>query len=103
MVPALNEAASLGATIETIRQAIAGRVADHEILIFDDGSTDATGAIADDLARHDPKISVTHHLSPRGLGYCYRTELRSRASSTTSSSRATTSFRATRLNDCSTA
>src|SRR5271154_1246404 len=73
MVPALNEAASLQATIETIRQAIAGRVTDHEILIFDDGSTDATGEIADNLARNDPKISVVHHPSPRGLGYCYRT------------------------------
>jgi glycosyltransferase involved in cell wall biosynthesis len=72
MVPALNEAASLRATIETIRQATAGRVVDYEVLIYDDGSTDATGAIADDLARSDPKISVVHHPSPRGLGYCYR-------------------------------
>jgi len=44
IVPAYNEELELPATIEAIREAAAGH--DYEILVVDDGSTDATAEIA---------------------------------------------------------
>ncbi len=41
---------------------------DHEIVIVDDASTDATGRIADELAQADPKLKVIHNAHNRKLG-----------------------------------
>ena len=55
-----------------IRQIVPRYFPDSEVLMFDDGSTDATGRIADRLAAEDSRIQVTHHSSPQNLGGCYR-------------------------------
>ncbi len=44
---------------------------DWEILIFNDGSTDRTGAIAERLSHENPRIWVFHHETPRNVGTCY--------------------------------
>ena len=46
--------------------------APYEIFLFNDGSTDATGTIAESMARQNERIHITHHEFPRGLGYCYK-------------------------------
>jgi dolichol-phosphate mannosyltransferase len=71
IIPALNEAGNLSGTVATVQAAIAGRFEDYEILIFDDGSTDGTGPLADTLAAADPHIRVTHNGRNRGFGYNY--------------------------------
>ena len=72
IIPALNEAGNLAGTVDATRAAIGDRFEDHEILIFDDGSSDRTGEIADELAANDSHIRVTHNGCNMGFGYNYR-------------------------------
>lgn len=72
IVPALDEERHVGDTVEQIRAAVEGRFDDWEILLFDDGSADRTGAITDELAAADPRIRVTHNPRPRNLGGVYK-------------------------------
>lgn len=65
-IPAFNEEDNLRKSVQALRDAIDDRFRDYEIWIIDDGSTDATGRIADELASADPKIRIVHH--PRNLG-----------------------------------
>ncbi len=73
VVPALNEEASIA---DAVREAVASmrdRFGDYELLLFDDGSTDRTGAIMEELAAADPRhIRVIHNATPRNLGGVYK-------------------------------
>ena len=74
IVPALNEQGDLEQTIQMITTAISedSSISDYEILIFDDGSQDQTGMIADRLARDSKFIKSIHNRQTMGLGYSYR-------------------------------
>lgn len=72
VVPALNEAANLAAAVDRSSRAARRHFPEYEIIIVDDGSTDATGRIAEGLAQADPRIRVIHHERPRNLGYAYK-------------------------------
>lgn len=48
---------------------------DVEVTVIDDGSTDRTGQIADDLAKGDARVHVVHHGSRRGYGGAVRSGL----------------------------
>ena len=45
---------------------------DVHALVIDDGSPDGTGALADEMAVADPRITVLHRTSKEGLGAAYR-------------------------------
>ena len=68
VIPALNEEGNVETGVSDILTALGDRFYSYEILIFDDGSTDATGAIADRLAAQNQNIKVIHHEKNRGLG-----------------------------------
>jgi hypothetical protein len=68
-VAAFNEAENLGPTVETLRRAFDGTVSDFEIIVVDDGSTDGTDQVAEDLAASLPFVRVIHNPGNRGLGY----------------------------------
>jgi len=42
------------------------------VLIVDDASPDGTGALADEIAARDPRVSVIHRAAKLGLGSAYR-------------------------------
>ena len=76
VVPAYNEEERLEGTIEAINASLGESFSDHEILIFNDKSTDRTGEIADALQRQDDRIRVIHNPVNMGFGYNYKEGVR---------------------------
>lgn len=70
-MPALNEEGNLAAAVSAVQETFGHRLPDYEVIIFDDGSSDRTGVIAEELARGNSGFTVVHHLRPMGLGRCY--------------------------------
>jgi glycosyltransferase involved in cell wall biosynthesis len=73
VIMAWNEAATLATVAREIHDALVATAASFEILVIDDGSSDGTGPLADELARALPGLRVCHHAENRGLGEVYRT------------------------------
>ncbi len=66
--PAHNEEANLRGLVDEALETLPGLAEIFEIVIVDDGSRDATGAIADELvAQHPGVVRAVHH--PTNLGY----------------------------------
>jgi dolichyl-phosphate beta-glucosyltransferase len=69
VIPAYNEALRLPSTLARVRDYLAGRGEEYEIVVVDDGSTDATAEVAraaGDLVR------VLRHEPNRGKGFAAR-------------------------------
>lgn len=66
VVPALNEADSVGPLIEQVEQAVRQQGIDAQLIIVDDGSTDATPTHLVTLAAARPWLLVLRRASPRG-------------------------------------
>jgi len=76
IVAAYNEAEHLEPMIRSLELALQPRFPDREVLIFDDGSVDGTGEIAERLAGEFPDITVIRNGSNMGLGYNYNEGVR---------------------------
>jgi len=75
IVPALNEERFLRRSVGIVTDAAQRHFRDYEIIIVDDGSTDGTGRIADELAAADGRMSVIHHDRPHNLGGAFKSGL----------------------------
>ncbi|HEY8825977.1 MAG TPA: glycosyltransferase family 2 protein [Candidatus Limnocylindria bacterium] len=73
--PALNEEDNVAPIVEEALSVLPRFADDLEITVVDDGSSDRTGAIADELAKKDPRVRVIHHGTRRGYGGAVRSGL----------------------------
>lgn len=71
IVPCFNEEGNLKGTIEAVKGALASvnRFSAHEILVYNDCSTDNTGALADEIAKKEKGVKVIHNPKNMGFGY----------------------------------
>ena len=72
VMPTYEEREALPGTVGGLRATVPGA----DVLVVDDASPDGTGQVADDLAEHDPAVSVLHRSGKLGLGTAYVTGFR---------------------------
>lgn len=65
-LPAFNEVKNLEGAVADIVWAADGVLAEYEILVVNDGSTDGTCELADRLAHENPRVRALHQ--PRNMG-----------------------------------
>jgi dolichol-phosphate mannosyltransferase len=74
VVPAYNEAAVIGQAVREAETALTGRFREFEILVIDDGSSDATAAVVEGIGRDAaPHTRLIRHDGNKGYGAALRT------------------------------
>lgn len=68
ILPTYNERENL----EPIVAAILAALPEGQVLVVDDASPDGTGALADTISSHEPRVAVLHRAGKEGLGVAYR-------------------------------
>jgi len=66
--PCHNEQDNVARTTEQAVDVLSGIDADYEVIIVNDGSSDNTAQIADNLAAENSRIKVVHHTTNLGYG-----------------------------------
>lgn len=72
VLPCLNEADNVATAILEAHRAAELAAHQHEIIVVDDGSTDATATIVADLLDRDPRVRLVMHTGNRGYGAALR-------------------------------
>jgi glycosyltransferase involved in cell wall biosynthesis len=65
--PCYNEQDNIARTVQQSLDVLEKLDADFEVIIVNDGSTDKTGQIADQITKQNKNVKVVHH--PENLGY----------------------------------
>lgn len=68
IMPAHNEEEVIIRTVQEVVAALVGWGLDFEVIIVDDGSKDATGALLDAIAATEPRVRIIHHAVNKGYG-----------------------------------
>jgi glycosyltransferase involved in cell wall biosynthesis len=71
--PALNDSGTIASMVIRAVHAASALTSDFEVIVVNDGSSDATAEIADELARTYPQVRVVHHPTNRGYGGALQT------------------------------
>jgi glycosyltransferase involved in cell wall biosynthesis len=71
--PAYNDSGTIASLVMAAVQAAGRLTPDFEVLVINDGSTDATAEVIDELARLYPQVRAIHHEKNRGYGGALRT------------------------------
>jgi len=72
VIPAYNEAARLGATLQRVLAYVANQPWDLEIIVVNDGSRDDTAEITRGYAEKNPNLRLLENPGNRGKGYSIR-------------------------------
>jgi dolichyl-phosphate beta-glucosyltransferase len=72
IIPAYNEEKRLPATLRRIRDYLDRQPVAAEVLVVDDGSSDATAAVVARVAREDRRVRLLAYGANRGKGYAVR-------------------------------
>lgn len=68
VMPSLNEEKNIEGAIRNVLEGFKRLHISGEIIVVNDGSSDATGRIAEELGNNHTFIRVIHHTSPQGIG-----------------------------------
>jgi glycosyltransferase involved in cell wall biosynthesis len=66
--PAFNDQQTIGELVSNALEILPGFTDDYEVLVINDGSTDGTAAILNELGRKHPQVRPIHHPVNRGYG-----------------------------------
>ena len=72
VIPAYNESARLGATLDKVLSFVHAQQWDAEVIVVNDGSRDNTAEIARTFAAKDPCLHLVENPGNRGKGYSVR-------------------------------
>jgi glycosyltransferase involved in cell wall biosynthesis len=70
--PAYNDSGTIASLVITAIKTASTLTPDYEVIVVNDGSTDATGEILEELARIYPHVRVVTHPANRGYGGALR-------------------------------
>ena len=76
IIPAFNEEKDIKETISVVSRVAVSCISDFEIIIVDDGSTDETGKIIEDIARQNRRVKIVTHQKNRGFGEAQRSGIK---------------------------
>ncbi len=75
VIPAHNEAESIGQTLHTTIAELESHSIDYEIVVVDDASGDGTSDVVGDIALTNPRVRCVRSSNPPGFGYAIRAGL----------------------------
>ncbi len=75
VIPAHDEAESIGLTLDALTTELQLHEIDYEIIVVDDASSDGTGDLVKTIGDRDPRVRCLRSSKPPGFGYAVRSGL----------------------------